>query len=110
MIRVKPGVSLDNTHEAIWTAVAVAARVWSSWEADLWVTSANDGVHPGGARPSFHPKGQAVDVRTHNLPVNGRQQAIDMLRGILGPNYDVLYESVGTPNEHCHIQYDPQGE
>jgi hypothetical protein len=109
MIRLKPGVVLDNTDRHIWEAVAYAAQIWERAGApDLWITSCRDGVHPGGARPSFHPLGRAVDLRTKNLPVLSRRGSVESLRFILGPDYDVLFESAGKANEHCHVQWDPR--
>ena len=104
MIQLKDAsVSVHNTHPALWRAIATAADVWATWNADLILTSVNDGVHPGGARPSFHPKGRAADLRIWNLPINARKQAVEELRHRLGPDFDVLLEA-----DHCHIQYDPK--
>lgn len=105
MIRLKDAsVNLDGTHPMVWYAIFTAARIWERHREDLVLTSVNDGVHPGGARPSFHPRGLAFDARTHDL--EAPMIACEELRAALGPDFDVLLESRGGPNEHCHVQYD----
>ena len=105
MIRLKDSyVNLDNTHPMIWFAIFKAAQIWARHREDLVLTSVNDGDHPGGARPSFHPRGLAFDARTHNL--EAPMIAIEELRAALGPDFDVLFENQGTGNEHVHCQYD----
>lgn len=101
-------VNLDGVDRHIYHALAVAADIWERYGSDLWVTSVRDGIHPGGARPSFHPDGKAADLRTWSLPVNLRHSAAEELALKLGPDYDVLYERPGQSGEHVHIQYDPR--
>jgi hypothetical protein len=108
MIHLKDAsVNLDGTHPMVWFAIFKAAQIWDRHHGDLVLTSVRDGVHAGGARPSFHPRGLAFDARTHNL--EAPMIAIEELRAALGPDYDVLFEYQGTPNEHCHVQYDVPG-
>ena len=108
MIRLKnASVNLDGTHPMLWSAIFTAAEIWERHGVDLVLTSVNDGVHGGGARPSFHPRGLAFDARTHDL--EAPMIACEELRGALGPDFDVLLESRGSPNEHLHVQYDLPG-
>jgi hypothetical protein len=104
MIRLKEGVNLDGVHPMIFYAIFKAGQIWERHREDLVLTSVNDGVHPGGVRPSFHPRGLAFDGRTHNL--EAPMIACEELAAALGPDFDVLLESQGTGNEHVHCQYD----
>lgn len=91
----------------VFAALAKADGIWISLgAAELVVTSLNDGSHSTG---SLHYKGLAADLRTHNLPSpQARVEAWRRLKAALGSAYDVLHEHVGTPNEHVHLEYDPQ--
>lgn len=120
MIRLKNSVSLDNVHHRMFLAVAMAAPVWAKYGSpDLTVTGANEAGHSTGPR-GFHrlPDGtcQAADLRTWSIPEREhRLLACTELAGLLGPQYDVLFEEeirdpqAGTilRGEHCHVQYDP---
>lgn len=64
-----------------------------------------DGEHSVG---SEHYVGLAVDIRTHNVPPEQRENLIKRIRVALGPDYDVLWEARGTPNEHLHVEFDPK--
>ena len=87
-------------------AITIAHAVWQSIRVDLWVTSVNDGVHPGGAKPSYHPLGKAVDLRSKNIPTDTRAWVYSTLKEALGPEFTVLWESKGQENEHFHCQWE----
>jgi hypothetical protein len=116
VIRLKPGASLDNVHPRIYFAIAMAAPVWARYGSpDLVVTAGNEAGHETNPDPKrqFHrlPDGtcQAGDLRTWTIPVlEHRHAACKELAGILGPDYDVLYERPGLKGEHCHVQLDPE--
>ena len=108
MISLKPGVGLDDLCPQMVLAITIAEGVWALLGiGELVVTSVNDGVHAGGARPSLHPLGRAADLRTQTLAPGDRAKAAADLAHRLGPEFDVLHEGIGTPNEHIHIQWDP---
>ena len=75
---------------------------------DLTVTSALDGTHSGPEDP--HPHGNALDVRTHDLP--SPQHALETLKVQLGPLFyafledpdDVTHADPDKSNEHIHCQ------
>jgi hypothetical protein len=106
MIRLKMGVRARELKPQTMLAIAVAAGVYESIGLDLWVTSLNDGTHMGGSK---HYSGEAADLRTRGIREIGENPAniAAALKVALGPDYDVLHESVGTPNEHIHIEWDP---
>ena len=112
MIRLKPGVSLDNCHPRVFIIIGFAGPIWARYGSlDLTITGGNETGHSSGAR-GFHrlPDGtaQAVDLRTWSIPeMEHRHAACKELAAVLGPNYDVLYERPGQRGEHAHCQYDP---
>lgn len=77
------------------------------WVPDLVVTSVNDSAH-SKTPLSRHYTDEAVDIRTHNF--TSEQDTLDfikMLTALLDRDKDkftVIYENVGTPNEHIHVQ------
>lgn len=104
MITLKEGVRPIGIRPEVVLAVVVAETVWASFGAHLVITSINDGQH---MRKSEHSTGLAFDARTHNLQPEHRAKAAAMLQEALGPDYDVIHESVGAANEHIHVEYDP---
>jgi len=69
---------------------------------DIIVTSVNDSQHMLTSR---HYKNEAIDVRSHNFKnEENKYLFIEKLNYYLGPKFTVLYESIGQPNEHFHIQ------
>ena len=70
---------------------------------DMVITSGNDSTHMEGSK---HYTGEALDVRTKHLPATLKTALAEMVRQRLGPKYQVILESVGTPNEHLHVEFD----
>lgn len=79
---------------------------------DLMVTSVNDSEHSRSPL-SRHYTDEAVDIRTHNFTdlmqvrtfVNQISARLNTDPEALKANcFTVLHESIGTPNEHIHIQ------
>lgn len=73
--------------------------------ADCIIRYGIDGEH---SRGSEHYTGLAVDLRIHNVPQEKRADLVARIRDALGPDYDVLWEAVGTSNEHLHVEFDPK--
>lgn len=70
--------------------------------ADLVITSANDAAH---LATSKHYTDQALDVRSKTFATEAaKRDFLVSLRAQLGPQFTVLYEDAGTPNEHFHLQ------
>lgn len=100
MVGIKEGAELDGvTHHAL-RALAVAAEVYDRHEADCVLTSAKDGTH---SERSLHYSGNAIDIRTRNLPASGLSQVAQEIQYALGKDFDVVIES-----DHIHIEYDPK--
>lgn len=72
---------------------------------ELVITSA---IRERTLKPSFHPLGQAVDIRTKGKPAKWTQGIRDMLWYL--QKYDNriqhVWESVGQEQEHIHLEYD----
>ncbi len=89
-------------------ALRVAEAVYDELSTDLVITSGDE----RGARhslTSLHYSGNAVDIRTHNLPMpSAARDVMWKILSRLNIDYDVLLESQGTSNEHIHIEYQPR--
>lgn len=105
MIRFTGKVRFDIT-PAIVLAIVIVDQVYKDLDIDdCWITSANDSVH---GPTTLHRKGQAVDFRLHNVPVLVRSSLVGAVKSRLEPQYEVYHESVSTPNEHLHVEWDPK--
>jgi len=84
-------------------AVMVAQSVWLALfpNIPLVITSITDGKHSDN---SLHYDGQAIDLRTRNLPhENSAKIAGNQIKECLGAEYDVIIHST-----HIHIEYQPK--
>lgn len=103
-LAVKPGVLLASTPQVA-TIRAAVNRVWSKRGLTATITSGLDGTHK---RQSKHYEGLAEDYRTKDLPQAWKLPMFEEVRLILGSDYDVVFESPGTDNEHLHVEFDPK--
>lgn len=104
MLRFKAGVRFHPLL-AMSLALSVVRDVFAEHGLDAWITSANDSEHMPG---SLHYLDRAVDLRLHHVPAHLRAAVVQQLRDRLRPDFDVLWEGQGTPNEHVHVEYDPK--
>lgn len=72
---------------------------------DMQVTSGRDGKH---MPTSKHYVDQALDFRTHGLPLDDKYALLAVVKRRLGADYDVIIEDLHQPNEHLHAEYDPK--
>lgn len=101
-MKLKDGVIIVGMSPQVVLAIMAAQDVYREYNTELVITSGFDGHH---ASNSKHYVGNAVDIRTHNLPnpkVDG-QAIANRLDGDLGRDFDVLFEG-----DHIHIEYDPR--
>ena len=88
---------LDRSHD-----VGLAAGRPRRYTGDLVITSGNDSTHGPGSR---HYTDEAIDVRTHNFTSReARRNFRVRWEAALGPQFRVLLEHEGKPNEHFHAQ------
>jgi hypothetical protein len=65
------------------------------------ITSGSDSTHMVGSK---HYIGEAVDVRSKTFGPQDKRAFADALRDALGPQFTVLLEHEGLPQEHWHVQ------
>ena len=63
------------------------------------ITSALDGKH---STNSLHYSGNAIDLRTRDLPILLKHHYWQLLRDRLGDDFDVVKEAT-----HVHVEFDP---
>ena len=105
---LKPGVSTRGISNELLIALTVCNEVYAVHDTNMVITSMNDGTH---SLQSKHYRGDAADLRTRNLPQNVDPQDVvrEIKERLNSRDYDVIFESADTPNEHIHIEYDPKG-
>lgn len=122
-VRWKPGARLDKLTIGGACLLAALARTASYLPFDLMVTSGTDGVHPAPDNP--HAAGNALDVRSQDLPTDQVDRVLRLVMGDLamltmqlqasptlesssGGIVTGLFfgwlEDAGTDNEHYHFQ------
>lgn len=70
---------------------------------NLTITSACDGEHSGPDDP--HHRGEAYDLRSHDLLPHQKTTVLDTLQSQLNPaRFYSFLEAPDTENEHIHIQ------
>jgi len=95
--------SIKGIQPEILFAVLVAQSIWVAMFPDipLVITSITDGKH---GDDSLHYEGQAIDLRTRNLPNdNSAKLAGHKLNECLGKDYDITIHKT-----HIHIEYQPK--
>jgi hypothetical protein len=101
MVSLKPGVSLSVLQPQILLAVIVVESIWRAYgHKSLVLTSVADGVHRSD---SLHYVGNAIDIRTRDLPRSRQELLRTLISQALGAEFDVVLES-----DHLHIEFDPK--
>lgn len=103
VLRVKDGVQFTLIAPGGFRILSAIDRACEGMGLDLTITSGCDGLHSGKADP--HHRGEAYDVRTHDLTVLQKQSLLNRIMATLG--WDSFYgylEDYDTVNEHIHIQ------
>jgi len=95
---IKNGVDLRGLTPQMAIAYTIACKVYGQYA--CVITSGSDGKHGPN---SLHYSGQALDLRTNNLPPQAVQSIVDRLKEALGAQFDVVLES-----DHIHIEFDPK--
>lgn len=102
---IKQGVRIEGIQPELLLGHNEVQEIFRKYKTPLVITSVVDGVHMTG---SLHYDGQAIDYRSKNIPTTELKQAIlRECREVLGENYDFILESLGKPNEHFHLEFDP---
>lgn len=101
VIRVKPGVEFAVIAPGgfmLLEAINEAARAIGH---DVTITSGTDGQHSGPEDP--HHRGEAYDVRSHDVP-DKHALLYEIEKRLNLAYFYVFLEDEGTPNEHIHGQ------
>lgn len=97
----KPGVLFTVIAPAGFQIMAALTRTAFIINHDLEITSACDGEHSGPDDP--HHRGEAYDVRTHDLP--DKYLALATVKSLLDDaKFFAWIEDEGLDNEHMHVQ------
>src|SRR6266436_5780323 len=97
VVRVKPGVEFATIAPGGFVMLAAFEYTADRIAHDLTITSACDGEHSGPLDP--HHRGEAYDVRTHDLP--DKQLALQAIMNSLGTlKFYGFLEDPDTENEH----------
>jgi hypothetical protein len=99
MLKVKSTV---RPKSLVIAAAVINAATELGLEQDMFITSGDDSKHMVGSK---HYSGNALDIRTHHLSNMTKNILIKEIRRRLESDYTVIFEDMGKPNEHCHIQY-----
>ncbi len=93
---IKSGVDLRGLTPQMAIAYTIACKVYGQYA--CVITSGSDSKHGPN---SLHYSGQALDLRTNNLPPQAVQSIVDRLKEALGAQFDVVLES-----DHIHLEWD----
>lgn len=69
---------------------------------EIVITSLLDSVH---SKKSLHYGGNAADLRSYIYTESEIRQFIEMLKSVVGKDYDIIHE---LEPAHIHIEYDPK--
>ena len=103
VVRVKDGALFAEIAPGGFRILSAIDQTARSYGLDLTITSGTDGLHSGPNDP--HHRGEAYDLRTHDMTSQQKQDVLDKIMALLG--WDCFYgflESPGTDNEHIHVQ------
>lgn len=105
MIYIKPGVVFKRFTPEMRRADDVMDMLYAALGFECTITSGNDGTH---SEHSLHYSDMAHDYRTHHLKPGQAELIGEMADRALGPDYDILLEDAGEPNEHLHVEFQPK--
>jgi len=94
-------VALQSLVPQVVLALWMANEVYNGHGIDMVLTSGSDSRH---SNTSLHYSGQAVDLRTNNIPTEPLKGTIAReIKKKLNVDYDVVLES-----DHIHLEYQPR--
>lgn len=104
---LKAGVDVRGLQPQMAVAYTIACRVYDKIGGyDCVITSAFDGVHGAGSLHNRDGICRALDLRTKHVDQDSKLMLVHSLQVALGPQFDVVLESVGLEQEHAHIEFD----
>ena len=104
---IKPGVDLRGLSPIWGVAYPMIQTVFEHYGYACTITSGADSEHkPKSGRTSLHYSGLALDFRTKHMAAMDKEKVINAIRGALSNQFQILFENVGLPLEHLHIEWD----
>jgi hypothetical protein len=105
MLTTKPGVHFATITPALLHMLTALERLSRTFapqpQEGVVITSGSDSTHMAGSK---HYTGEAIDVRSKTFGPQDKRAFADALRDALGPQFTVLLEHEGLPQEHWHVQ------
>jgi len=98
-MQIKQTVIFQGISNELILGIIVINSVFSKHNVELVLTSVVDSVH---SKNSLHYSGNAVDIRTSNIPDSVVTNIFSELIASLGPHFEVIMES-----DHIHVEYQP---
>lgn len=102
MIRIKPGVSITSITPEMSIGLQIIASVFQERNYNTTITSGSEQEAPH-MKKSKHWTGDALDIRTRNVPKYDRSDLAKTIKTALGEEFDVILH-----NTHLHVEYDPK--
>lgn len=101
VVRCKEGVKFDIISPGGFHILAAIDSAAAFISHDITITSGTDGLHSGPDDP--HHRGEAYDIRTHDLP--DKNLALQSIMNRLGDlKFFAFIEDPDSDNEHIHCQ------
>lgn len=103
VVIIKAGVEFATIAPGGFVLLAAIQSAAQALDVDLIITSATDGTHSGYADP--HHRGEAYDIRTHDLTADVKQKILEHIQMAAGPAFYAFIEHPGPDrDEHIHCQ------
>ena len=101
-IATKANADIKNLHPSMNIVINEVIKAYNEYNVDPVITSGNDSRHSFNSK---HYKNKALDFRTKDLPYYAKNRIARTVAYNLGRDYYVQLESLGSNNEHLHVQY-----
>jgi hypothetical protein len=103
IVAVKPGAEFTTIAPGGFCILSAIQQASQRLNLSLTITSACDGEHSGPDDP--HHRGEAYDVRTHDLQGDAKFSVLAVVLDCLPPGrFFGFLEDAYTANEHLHFQ------
>ncbi len=104
--RVKSNACIKKLRDPMRSALRGIAEVLEGFGVEAVITSGTEDFKHTAKR-SAHYRGDATDWRSKTLDVADKPKALAALKKLLGPDFVVILENKGKPQEHFHIHWSP---
>lgn len=100
-MKIKPGVSIVDCSAEILRGAILIESLFVSRGTSLVITSGVE-RYKHSAERSAHYRGDAIDVRSRDIPKEEQKPLLKAIKRKLGPHYVVILEST-----HYHLHWSP---